>query len=269
MLDRPIFLVGHARGGTTALGAIINWHSHVGPKSQLMLECGHVGEFLSRTLDPKWHLGYSSSLEQKDTWFDFFPGEDVFTHMGDELIVEHCNLSDTQIYQLKKRLTENFKEKRFFSKAPSNTFRVKVIKEIFPDAKIVAILRRGESVISSWGERNYGFGKRVDWGETKINKLSYVRGICLFAKKWMQTLKYIESCKDDLDILTVSYESLTTRTDVILEKIFNKIELPIEPYIKEVDITCRENKWLNTIPFVYRPLLKSVVLKGNMIIKKM
>lgn len=198
-LDRPIFIVGHARGGSTLLGAIINWHSHVGPRHNILQRYNDINYLLENILNPKAHLDYSDYLEQKRVWFDFFPGENVFTHMGKEIVVEHLNLDRVQIRELVSRLTVDFHEKRFLSKAPTNSFRVKIIHRIFLGAKFVALFRSGAEVVSSWGQRSYGFGKPVSWGDEKQKSLSYEKGIKIFARKWYETLEYLESAKKKWD----------------------------------------------------------------------
>ena len=139
-IDRPIFIVGHARGGTTILSAIINWHSLVGPKPFKNNDCDFK-EFIQNLFINDFHIKYSDTLEQKEIWFDYFPGKEIFTHMGRELIVEKSILTALQKNELIERLTKDFHEKRYLSKAPTNSFRVGIIRDLFPDAKILAIYR--------------------------------------------------------------------------------------------------------------------------------
>lgn len=269
MLDRPIFVVGHARGGSTVLGTILNWHSHVGPKYEPIPQCNSIGEMLARTLRTDDHFRYSERLEQKEIWFDAFPGRDVFTHMGRELIVEELTLPPDRRQDLVTRLTAGLDRPRYLSKAPTNSFRVRAIRQLFPDAKLVAIVRRGEEVIASWGRRVYGFGKPVNWGPTRIECLSYPEGIAIFARKWRETLDYLDSQRRSLDILTISYDHLVHDTAATLRRILDHLELPIEPYIDEVRLDDHHGAWRQAIPLRHRWQLWHEVRHGNARLRRM
>ena len=267
-LDRPIFVVGHARGGSTALGAILNWHSHVGPKYDPIPRCESIGALLAAILDNDAHGGYSSQLEQKDAWFDAFPGgREVFTHMGRELTADEPPTPERRAHLI-ARLTAELRQPRYLSKAPTNSFRVRALRAMFPDAKIVAIYRRGEQVIASWGRRHYGFNKPVDWGTTKIDRLSYPAGIDLFARKWRETIEQIEAHRRELDILTITYDALVEDPAPTLAKVFEHLELPFEDYAREVKLTDRADAWKATIPPRHRLRLWRRTRAGNAIIRR-
>jgi hypothetical protein len=269
MLDRPIFVVGHARGGSTVLGAILNWHSHVGPRHDPIPRCGSVGELMGLTLRTDDHFRYSERLEQKDVWFDHFPGREVFTHMGRELVAESPPPDPGRRLDLLARLTEGFRERRFLSKAPTNSFRVRAIRALFPDARIVAIYRRGEPVVASWGRRSYGFGRPVNWGPTRIDRLGYGPGIRIFARKWRETLDYLEANRRELGILAVTYKQLATDTQATLRRIVDHLELPFEDYLRDVRLDYRPREWARAIPAPYRPILRASVWGGNRVLRRL
>jgi hypothetical protein len=253
-IDRPIFIVGHARGGTTILSAVINWHSLVGPRPFENNACDFK-EFIKKIFINDFHIKYSDTLEQKEIWFDYFPGKEVFTHMGRELIVEKSILTDPQKKELIKRLTKDFHEKRYLSKAPTNSFRVGIIRDFFPDAKILAIYRSGPEVVSSWGQRGYGFGKSVSWGEQHCRKLGYREGIKIFSRKWFETIQYLESQRQKLNFMAITYDDLIDYPSKTLEKIFQYLELPPEPYIYNFHLKDVRLAWKEKIPWLYHRYL--------------
>lgn len=265
-LDRPIFLVGHARGGSTLLAAIINWHSHVGPVHDMQRKCNSVNEFLDQVYSPNQHFEYAQFVENKSLWFEYFGGENVFTHMGMELLTEKVTWGEDKICEFKQRLISSFTEQRFLSKAPTNSFRIKAIRQLFPSAKIVAIYRCGESVISSWGQRQYGFGSRVNWGEVKSRKLGYIRGINVFKKKWFETIDYIESVKQECDVYTISYEQLVTNPTATVEELFEFLQLPVENYINFICLKGDPMKWKMSIPSYLHLMTKFITREGNRLI---
>lgn len=267
-LDRPIFLVGHARAGSTALAAILSWHAQVGPKHAYHAECSGIDEFLSRTIKVESHIRFSEKQEKKDLWFQSFPGEGTCLHMGKELVVEKSPFSLPERDVFIQEMTRGFREERFFHKAPGNSFRVKVLREWFPDAKIVALFRRGEEVVASYGRRFYGFGKPFHWGDVHIDRLSYRRGIDIFARSWNETLDYLLSVRDELDYFPLTYDQLVDDTGQTLERLFEYLDLPIEPYIYDVRLKDRRSNWKTEIPLPYRLYLSAKVRRGNRILRR-
>lgn len=259
-LDRPIFIVGHARGGTTLLSGIVNWHTRVGSNYVGRESFPTINDFLQNIRNEKFHSDYGEAVEQKRVWFDYFPGENVYTHMGKDLLVETLELSFDERAALISRLTENFRGKRFLSKSPSNSFRVKIIPELFPESKIIAIYRSGPEVVNSWGQRGYGFGKRVNNYELRTRKLGYRKGIDIFSQKWFETLEYLESVRKKTWFLAITYDDLIENTSETLEKAFEYLELPIEDYIYDIKLDDRRSEWKKNIPWLhYRFLFKRTV----------
>jgi hypothetical protein len=263
-LHKPIFIVGHARAGSTLLASIIFKHSQIGPKSVNDIVYSH-----EEIKDVKKHLLFSEKLEQKNIWFKYFKGKDCFTHMGIEILEKELELNQTQIESLIMDLTKDFKQDRFLSKAPTNTFRLIPILKMFPDSKIIVLLRRGEEVVSSWGNRHYGFGKRVNWGNFKVKRLSYVKGINIFVRKWLEVIKVIEELKDSENLLILTYDDLINKTSNTLNKIIDFSELPYEDYLSKVDLNKPENIKKKHIPFIYRIYLYFKVMNGNKRILKL
>jgi len=255
---KPIFIVGHARGGSTLLSSIINAHSKVGPKhfDEKMLDT----EILK---DYRKHLDYSEKLEQKDIWFKYFKGKNCFTHIGKEIYENELSLKKSEINSLVQELTDGFKEERFLSKTPTNSFRIKPIIEIFPDCKILVILRNGEEVVGSWGKRHYGFGKRVNWGEVSTEKLSYYKGINVFVRKWQEVVQAIEKVKHLENVLILTYQDLTDNTSTTLQKVFEFLELPYEEYIGNISLSSNKDNWKRDLPLIYRLYLLKKVKFGN------
>ena len=265
--DRPIFLVGHARGGSTALAAILNWHSHVGPIHPAQHASRSITEFLDRVYDSAQHFSYAQLLEKKELWFEYFGGNDVFTHMGKELVVEKVSWDADKVSEFKDSLLSSFNEQRFLSKAPTNSFRIKAIRQLFPSAKILAIYRNGEPVISSWGKRSYGFGSAVNWGGMHSKRLGYFRGIRTFSKKWLETIDYIESVRGECDVYTVSYEQLVANPVTTIERMFEFLELPMQDYVADIKLRDSSEMWKSSIPGFFKPWLTLMTARGNRLIQ--
>jgi len=104
--DRPIFIVGHARGGSTVLAAMLCWHSHIGPKPSPISEFSNVQNFIEAVLDSKRHMEFSKQLEQKPLWFEYVKDQQVFTDMGREMSAGADCLSEADAALLKEKLFE-------------------------------------------------------------------------------------------------------------------------------------------------------------------
>lgn len=262
MLERPIFIVGHARGGSTLLASLINWHSHVGPKSDLLKSSSDINELLSLVYQPEWHIQYSQKLEQKELWSRLYADPVVFTDMGIELVNERP-LDDHLKSELVDEMLSGFSQHRRLVKSPPLSFKVKSISAMFPDAKFVAILRKGEEVVSSWGKRHYGFGRRVSWGEMESENLSFMDGISVFTRKWLETITYLDSISRLVNMHFVSYFDLTHRPLVALRSLFDFLELPHEDYINDLSFNLDPNKWKEGMPVWARIMLLQKVRRGN------
>jgi hypothetical protein len=265
-LDRPIFLVGHARAGSTLLASILAEHPDIGPKPQ---SAGRDrAHNLEELLQFGVHLHYASQFEQKDVWFAHCGGQDVFTHMGLELVRDDKFAPKVDANLLRHELTRNFNERRFLSKAPTNTFRIKLIAELFPGARFLVIYRKGEEVVGSWGRRPYGFGRRVDWGELRTYRLGYKRGIDIFARKWEETIAYAESCRNSVSMMRLTYNQLTTNTEETLERVTSFLELDSPLRAPGTLARDRDIAWKRVIPFWWRPYLRSRTKHGNSILQR-
>lgn len=267
-IKKPIFIVGHARGGSTAIASIVNYHRDVGPKPKLIQEATSFNDALNGTFDRELHLEYSDILERKNLWFSVFGGSNVFTHMGIELVAEgfpqSVNLDD-----FKCKLVGELREARFMSKAPTNSFRVRAIRSMFPDAKIIAILRYGEQVVASWGNRSYGFNQPVSSCELNTKSLSYIQGIRVFSRKWEETTRYLLENKESAGVFCVNYDSLVDSTKDTLEELFDYLELTYCEGLGEVLLNDQRSVWKKTIPMIYHPYLRGKVKRYNKLIQTM
>jgi hypothetical protein len=266
VLDRPIFLVGHARAGSTALAAILNAHPDVGPKPPTgVLE---DGEFVSSLLDYEAHLCYADQLEQKRIWFSHCGGEDVFTHMGKELVRDESFVASLDRDRLVSELTAEFRQRRFLSKAPTNTFRLRLLAALFPDAKFVVLYRTGEEVVASWGKRPYGFGHPANWGEMRTDRLGYFRGINVFSRKWRETIDYAESCRGAVPMLRMTYRQLVENPRDTLDRLAEFLELESTLVAPPRLEKARVGAWREVIPPRWRPYLRWRCRAGNRVLDR-
>lgn len=238
-LHKPIFLVGCAKSGTTMLGLLLSFHPDVGPKNPILKEFEKPQDFLDIIATPKGHSKVAPDMEEKPLWDTYFPINGVEFRMGKELVLLKNPLGPIKTSLFKKEIVKNFYQRRFFSKQPFNSFRVHVLREMFPDAKILAIHRDGRDVVSSWG-------KEADRWE-KLG--GFDKGIPIFARKWNETVSHIEDHKDELDIYTFKYEDFVEDPILALKKIFDFCNLEfIDSVYRELILVNKSGKWKVRIP---------------------
>lgn len=244
-MDKPIFIVGCARSGTTALSAPLCFHPQVGPKP-LQIKNLQLQDFLDNLSDYDTHIAFSEFLEQKKVWFEFFAQERPFADMGKELIIEKLSpLMWKKKKRLLRTLTYAFTEDRFLSKAPTNSFRLLALKQMFNDAKFIAIHRDGCDVVNSWGARPYGF-----------EKMGFREGIEVFSRKWNETIDYLFSHNEKATICHIRYEDLVSKPRESLSLIYDFCELDKSNVsYQSLQFQNKESRWKKEIAPEFHDLL--------------
>jgi hypothetical protein len=121
----------------------------------------------------------------------------------------------------------------FGEKTPRHLNHVHKIIDLYPDAKIIAIIRDGRDVALSLTE--------VPWGPK-----SYYHNL----DRWLRDYRCYQRLLRDatIDVLDVRYEDLTTRPVETLQRLTDFLDLPYEPSMaegnaKNADIPERELGW--------------------------
>jgi SAM-dependent methyltransferase len=148
----------------------------------------------------------------------------------------------------------HLREPRFLSKQPANTFRVHVLREIFPDCRLVAIHRDGRDVVASWGRNDRwqplgGYGPAID----------------LMARKWNECIDHIEAWKDALGILTLRYEDLVSDLPGALRRVLAHCDLPWPAGVYD-DIAAqdRTGRWLELIPAEHHDRVEAATARNRL-----
>ena len=133
-IKKPIFIVGTGRSGTSILGVILSMHSDVG--------------FLN---EPKalWHSLY----EKEDVIGSYSKGKAYYRLFKND-VTKKIKRDAKRILSLYLAITRS---NRIVDKYPELIFRLPFVKEIFPDAKFIFLVRNGWDACSSiekWSKRN-------------------------------------------------------------------------------------------------------------------
>jgi hypothetical protein len=132
-VDRPIFVLGTGRSGTTILGVTLGIHSEVG--------------FLN---------------EPKAVWAHACPNEDLigsYNFNAARYFLDESDCSNKTKVTLQRIYSHYLtvtRSHRVVDKYPELIFRIGFVREIFPDAKFIFLYRNGNDTVASiehWSER--------------------------------------------------------------------------------------------------------------------
>ena len=232
-VERPIFIVGTGRSGSTVLGVMMSMHRDVG--------------FLN---------------EPKALWHAIHPGGDVFGQYASgkpaRYALDEADATD-DVRRRARRLFGAYLaatgSKRVTDKYPELVFRIPFVRAIFPDARFVFLVRDGRDTcrsIESWSERKgvRSIGEFHDWWgadnrkwrlmleqlvpeeETLAGSLDEIRGFDrhadMAAVEWIVTIRegLRHAARYPHDVYTIRYESLVADPRKELSRLLDFCGLP-------------------------------------------
>ncbi|MCG9127702.1 sulfotransferase [Candidatus Poribacteria bacterium] len=238
-VEKPIFILGTGRSGTTILGVVLSIHQDI----------GYLNE-------PKaiWHL--------------IHPQEDVIGSYTNSDSLYKLSSNDSSI-EMKERAKQLFGaylsttgSHRVVDKYPELIFRVEFVRELFPDARFILLIRNGWDTCHSiakwseqfgveirgeshnwWGVNNRKWHLMVDQLVATNDRLSrFVEEIRNFDRhldkasiEWIVTMQQGIEIKKKYpeNILKVTFEELTSNPIRMLTEISNFCELPYDKKLIE------------------------------------
>lgn len=227
---KPIFIVGIGRSGTTILSKVLSFHQEVGLLN-----------------------------EAKALWHAIYPFEDILGSYGKAAFYRLCEShADAEVVKRAKKLHGAFLyfvgAERLIDKYPEMIFRIKFIQKIYPDAKIVLLIRNGWDVVHSISNYSHKCAIQTsrgyaDWWGVNRRKwhllttqvlsaeeeLSEIREIIpslernedMAAVEWMLTMREAIRATQlaAKQIYTIRYEDLTSYPYNTLKKLIDFCEL--------------------------------------------
>lgn len=234
-INKPIYIIGMGRSGTTVLGRILSLHSDLG--------------FLN---EPKAMWYFSNNKDDIIGSYTDAHGNYCMNSMDATKSVKN-KIRKLYAFYLRTIFT-----KRVLDKYPEMIFRTEYIKEIYPDAKFIFIYRNGLDAATSsteWSEKNADVISNIEthdwWGknnrkwELLINdvakndqRLNSEKDALLKLNnhldkstiEWILTMNkgYELMQTNDPSIMPVKYEDLTNQPERVLSDIFSFCELENE-----------------------------------------
>ena len=142
--DRPVFVVGSPRSGTTLMRSIMDAHPRIMcPPCETFLFVQNAPSFYG----PRWEGHYSQLALGRAELMEWF----------------HDHVTG-----LFRRLQKHADKPRFCEKTPAHVRHIDFIMEVFPHAQIVHMVRDGECVVRSlqqmpWAPSGLGGVRRNAW----------------------------------------------------------------------------------------------------------
>ena len=238
-VEKPIFILGTGRSGTTILGIVLSMHT----------EIGYLNE-------PKaiWHL-----IHPHEDIIGNYSQSDAKYRLTAEEATDEMRQRARQMFgaYLKTTCSE-----RLVDKYPELIFRVDFVRALFPDARFIFLVRNGWDTchsIANWSKR---LGREVNgekhdwWGVNdrkwqllvkqlvKIDPLfseiadeikHFEQHLDRAAIEWMVTmqegLRLMRAASDCMHL--IRFEDLTAKPDEILAALCDFCELPVDNKFSE------------------------------------
>lgn len=145
-LRNPIFVIGSARSGTTLLAGLLGQHPQVAHWSEA-----------NQIWDPTW---YPWRPENRGRWpMEYDPEAFTRRWWGEAQPRQQQIRATFGAYQWLKR------KPYFLNKSPFHTFRLPHLRQMFPQARFIHLIRDGRAVVYSYARRLQTKDKLREWPE--------------------------------------------------------------------------------------------------------
>jgi len=276
-LKEPIFIVGTGRSGTTLLFEILAQHPQVAWLSKtcdIFPNKPFVSQLFLRAIDIPFAGKVLTSVLHPREWYSFWeywckgfgnPCRDLFAN---DVTTGNMDIRNT----LSKIVTN--KRNRMMLKI-TGWPRIGFLREIFPNAKFIHIVRDGRSVANSLISQKWWWGWRGPqnwrWGQLSETQMrlweKYDKSfIALSAIEWMILMNSFEKAKKNLPddkYFEVKYEKLCSSPTDVLKDITGFCNLPwsskIVSYLEKHPLKNTNSKWKNELNQKQQLILQEIL----------
>ena len=263
---KPIFICGLARSGTTAVLNLLNNHSETGsfenqdlPFIKTLFFWNKINTLFYKGLKQRSRIHgdgllvdqYSPESLEEIIWKDFLEEYNNFGFFN-FLDAKYFNQEFENHYtkQIKKILKVRGNKKRYLSKGNYNIFRVKYIKKLFPDSKIIICFRdpielaisstKVHQVFLNLSKENLYFDKRLnimchyEFGKFRKTVAEHYNNFdndnfneqeYYYLKQWHRIYNMVINEYKNLDDVIFIDNKTFFEKPFLIKKLFNKLEL--------------------------------------------
>jgi hypothetical protein len=269
MIEKPVFILGNIRSGTTILYNLIAthpdlcWFTYVTdnrPGARWPVALSRLLDMPVLGISQRRAILRNRPRRPHMHWLPW-PAE------GDRIYHEFCKfgqnpdgvettLTNDMESKLKDIISlhlEVTRKPRFLSKQTANNRRLELLNRMFPDACFVHLIRDGRAVAYSTLREPWWNGMHVWWLGKKVHECDEMDPIELAALYWQRTTEEIRRHRPLLGerYMEVRYEELVGDTKDVVSRITSFCGLTDRPsYLRLLPDTLRNMnyKWRESIP---------------------
>jgi hypothetical protein len=233
----PLFIVGCGRSGTSMLTKLLRDHKDICSFSEA-----------NEIWDPEGYPWYRSNLNRPPIWFD----AKTYFKVWREYFNNRYKKELKGIFGCYQHLS---KQNIFLNKSPMNTFRILDILEMFPDSKLIHIIRDGRAVTYSWTIKQYAsIEKHKEIYKKRGYYFNFNDLIKYIAKSWIEHIEEINKQKNNKNLiekgimLEFTYEDFCKEPNKYIDTICSFLSIDKKrfniddfSYIKSMNFKWKEN----------------------------
>lgn len=244
----PVFVLGHWRSGTTHLQNILSKDERFGylnvaqsmnPHTFLSREKQCIAEFKEtrRFMDNVILTGEAPSEEEValgilapgSFWHGYYLTDKMDYYFNKYTLFENIDSEELERWKkayvfLLKKLTLRNKGKALFLKNPPNTGRIKVLLELFPNAKFIHI-RRNPYLVYFSRMKQYSSAVRFKTLQ-EISEEAWKKKVFVYYQKMMQKHFLERALIPEKQYVEVAFEALKQQPIEVLNEIYQHLDLP-------------------------------------------
>jgi len=260
-VERPIFIIGAGRSGTTIFYELLAGHRHLGWFSSYMQRFPNLPWLAG--LNPLYQIpalakrfhntsGFPRPSEAHLIWDKFHPMANSLG--GPPLTEQEANAADTDgLYRFIRSVLRFSGRERFMNKNTRNTRRSRYLRALFPDAYFIHVIRDGRAVTSSLLKINWWPTLSLWWAGGKTPTQLEAEGmdpVLVAARNWKMEMQRVLQDKEHIAqelYMEIRYEKLMQDPATEMKKVLDFCKLPwtsqFQAHIQAFDLISKNFKW--------------------------
>ncbi len=259
--NKIIFVVGNSRSGTSMMAKILNNHPNIYTFEELHFfeELISSDELFSVISFEKAKVLYANLLSLVYKGYLSKRKAQLYFSEAEKCLKELDQFTPASIYKhFLFYITKKNGKQIPCEQTPRNLFYLKEIFKIFPNAKVINMMRDPRDVLLSqknkWRLRFIGY-KNHPLSESIRSFVNY--NPIIISKLWNSAIREYEQFKNDERLINIKFENLISNPEMTLKKICDFLE--IKMHEKMLDIPVIGSSFKNSVN--KKGILKDVLMR--------